>query len=141
MQHFSQECRTRKQPEEPLITQVSPHKHSPMSDWNGDSQTLAFIAGQVANQCPHWESITQDPVILSAILHYNIEFEEKPPLQTLLPKNIIFSSSDREVINNEIVKLIHKRVMEKTNHTPDSYLSNVFVHPKKDGTHRIILNH
>ena len=111
-----------------------------MSDWNGDSQTLAFIAGQVANHLPHWESITQDSVILSAILHYNIEFEEKPPLQTLLPKNIIFSSSDWEVVNNEIVKLLHKRVIEKTNHTPDSYLSNVFVHPKKDGTHRMILN-
>ena len=112
-----------------------------MSDWNGNSQTLAFIAGQVANHLPHWESITQDPVILSAIiLQYNIEFEEKPPLQTLLPKNIIFSSSDREVINNEIVKLLHKRVIEKTNHTPDSYLSNVFVCPKKDGTHRMILN-
>ena len=50
-----------------------------MSDWNGNSQTLAFITGQVANNLPHWASITQDPVILSAILLYNIEFEEKPP--------------------------------------------------------------
>ena len=79
LRHFSQECRTRKTAREPLTTQVSPRKHSPMSDWNGNSQTLAFIAGHVANHLPHWESITQDPVILSAILHYNIEFEEKPP--------------------------------------------------------------
>ena len=71
-----------------------------MSDWNGNSQNLAFIAGHL----PHWESIIHDSVILSAILYYNIEFEDKPPLQTLLPKNIIFSSSDREAINNEIVR-------------------------------------
>jgi hypothetical protein len=58
---------------------------------NGNRQTLDFVAGQVKNYLPHWESITQDPVILSAIQHYNIEFEGKPPLQTLLPKNKILS--------------------------------------------------
>jgi hypothetical protein len=119
---------------------VSLHKDFLVSVSNGNSQTLAFVAGQVKNYLSHWESITQDPVILSAIQHYNIEFEEKPPLQTLLPKNNFFSLSDREVVNNEIVKLLHKGVIEEADYTQDSYLSNVFVRPKKDGTHRMILN-
>ena len=51
--------------------------------------TLSFTAGQVKNQ---WETITQDPVILNAIQHYNIEFEETPPLQIVIPMNIIFSA-------------------------------------------------
>ena len=64
------------------------------SEWY--SQTLDFfVAGQVKNYLPPWESITQDPVILSAVQQYNIEFEEKPPLQTLLPKKFFFSLSNR----------------------------------------------
>ena len=102
--------------------------------------TLSFTAGQVKNHLCQWENITQDPVILNAIQHYNIEFEETPPLQIVIPKNIIFSASDREIVNNEIAKLLSKGVIEGAHYTPDSYISNVFVRPKKDNTYRMILN-
>ena len=74
---------------------------------------------------------TQDPVILNAIQHYDIEFEETPPLQIVIPKTIIFSASEREIVNNEIAKLLSKGVIEGAHYTPDSYISNVFVRPKK----------
>ncbi len=107
-------------------------------DLKRQCQTLTFLAGQVKDHISHWETITKDPVILNAIQHYNIE--EKPPQQTCKPGNIIFSISDKNVINSEIAKLLKKGVIEPAKYTVDSYVSNVFVRPKKDGTHRMILN-
>ncbi len=107
---------------------------------NLHSQTLAFKAGQVKNHLSHWESITQDPIILNAIQHYHVEFNEKPPLQIQPPKNTIFSPKEKEIIDHEISKLMQKQIIEKTAYTRDAYLSNVFVRPKKDGSHRMILN-
>ena len=111
-----------------------------LNDTVENYHTLSFTAGQVKNHLCQWETITQDPVILNAIQHYNIEFEETPPLQIVIPKNIIFSASDREIVNNEIAKLLSKGVIEAARITPDSYISNVFVRPKKDNTHPMILN-
>ena len=92
---------------------------------NLQCQTLVFTAGQVKNHLFKCESITQDPIILSAIQHYNIEFEDGPPLQTNPPKNTIFSLSEKEIISNEIAKLLTKRVIGRAIYRPDSYLSNV----------------
>ena len=50
--------------------------------------TLSFTAGQVKKSFVSMETITQDLVILNAIQHYNIEFEETPPLQIVIPNNI-----------------------------------------------------
>ena len=98
------------------------------------------LFSQVKNHLCQWETITQDPVILNAIQYYNIEFEETPPLQIVIPKNIIFSLSDRRIVNNEIAKLLSKVVIEEDHYIPYSYISNVFVRPKRDNTHRIIMN-
>ncbi len=35
---------------------------------------------------------------------------------------------------------MQKQIIEKTAYTRNAYLSNVFVKPKKDGSHRMILN-
>ena len=80
--------------------------------------TLSSKAGQVKNHLCQWETITQDPVFMNAIQHYNIAFEETPPLQIVIPKNIIFSASDREIVNNEIAKLLSKGVIEGAHSIP-----------------------
>ena len=103
-------------------------------------QTLAFTAGLVKNHISHWELITQDPFTLRAIQHYNIQFAETLLLQTTPPMNKTFSPAEKEIIQNEIIKLSLKGVIEKAIYTNDSYLSNVFVRLKKDGSHRMILN-
>ena len=53
--------------------------------------------------------------------------------------NKTFSPAEKE-IQYEIIKLSLKGVIEEAIYTIDSYLSNVFVRPKKDGSHRMILN-
>ena len=131
------------QQEGPVTTQVRDHNCRKLVVPTRDElqcQTLAFAAGQVKNHLSHWELITQDPFILSAIQHYNIEFAETPLVQISPPVNKTFSPSEKEIIQNEITKLSHKGVIEEAVYTNDSYLSNVFVRPKKDGSHRMILN-
>ena len=87
-----------------------------------------------------WESLTSDPFILDAIKHYHIAFESQVPYQAQKPRNIYSSLSDKEVIDGEISKLLLKRVIERTCHTGNGFVSNVFVRPKKDGTYCMILN-
>ena len=128
----------------PLTTHVRDHNGTNLVVPTEDElqcQTLAFTAGQVKNHLSHWKFIAQDPFILSAIQHYNfIEFAEKPLVQISPPAIKTFLPAEKEIIQHEITKLSHKGVIEEAMHTNDSYLSNVFVRSKKDGSHRMILN-
>ena len=81
------------QQEGPVTTQVRDHNCRKLVVPTKDElqcQTLAFAAGQVKNHLSHWELITQDPFILSAIQHYNIEFAETPLVQISPPVNKTF---------------------------------------------------
>ena len=99
-----------------------------------------FRADQLREHVSPWESLSSDPFILDAIKHYHIEFESEVPYQAQTPRHIYSSLSDKEVIDGEISKLLLKGVIEKTCHTGNGFVSNVFVRPKKDGTYRMILN-
>ena len=101
---------------------------------------LNFSARQLKDHVGSWESLTSDQVILDAIKHYHIEFEANTPVQPYPPKQIHFSPSEREIITEEISKLLSKGVLEKTEHAEGNFLSTIFVRPKKDGSYRMILN-
>ena len=45
-----------------------------------------------------------------------------------------------QIINTEVNKLLHKGVIVKTNHSEGEFISDIFCRPKKDGSHRLILN-
>ena len=72
--------------------------------------------------------------------HYKIEFENGEPQQCMPPKEINFTQQEQEVIDMEIDKLLIKGVISETTHCPGEYISTIFVRPKKDGGHRLILN-
>ena len=89
---------------------------------------------------PAWEAMTSDPIILDAIKHYHIESISQVPMQVHEPRQINCSTTEREIIRQEISKLLLKGVIEIA-HNPDSgFVSNVFATPKKDGSYRMILN-
>ena len=70
---------------------------------------LNFRAGCVKEHITNWKAITTDPVILDAIQHHHIEFEGHcRPVQATQPRQIIFSSADKDIINLEIAKLLKK---------------------------------
>ena len=61
-------------------------------------------------------------------------------MQVHEPRQINCSTTEREIIRQEISKLLLKGVTEIA-HNPDSgIVSNVFATPKKDGSYRMILN-
>ena len=84
--------------------------------------------------------MTSDQVILDAIKHYHIEFEINTPIQPYPSKQIHFSLGEREIITEEISKLLSKGVLEQTENAEGDFLSTIFVRPKKDGSYRMILN-
>ena len=51
-----------------------------------------------------------------------------------------FSPSEREIITEEITKLLDKGVIEQIDRVRRDFISTIFVRPKKDGTFRMILN-
>ena len=85
-----------------------------------------------------WEKLTSDPEILGTVKGVRLEFEttERPPFgcQSTLSK------SEKDVIDTEIQKLCKKKVLSKCISQPGEHLSPVFTRPKKDGSHRMILN-
>ena len=63
----------------------------------------------------NWRSVTIDLVILDAITHHHINLEGGcRPVQATKPRQITFSSGEKEIISAEITKLLSKEVIELT---------------------------
>ena len=102
------------------------------------SSTTKFVAGNIANHISAWRSITSDTSIFEIVSGCLIDFE-RLPLQSFVP-NIKFSKGEEYIIETEVQNLIEKGVINKTTHCHSEYISSVFTRPKKDGSHRLILN-
>lgn len=99
----------------------------------------SFEAGNLKNCTDTWETLTSDPWILSTVQGYDIEFVAVP-YQRTLPRQIDFSPSECDIIDTELEKLMRKGVVCPVAIEAGDYFPNIFIRPKKDGTHRIILN-
>ena len=97
-----------------------------------------FRAGQVVAHFAACRTLTSDKIILSDVLGAAIECTATP-VQHKLP-NQIFSKHEYPIVRQEVHKLLEKCVIAKVSPIPGQILSNVFLRPKKDGTHRLILN-
>ena len=47
---------------------------------------------------------------------------------------------EQSIINTEMNKILRKNIILPTVKTSDDFISRVFTRPKKDGSHRMILN-
>ena len=97
-----------------------------------------FTAGQVAAHFAAWRTLTSDKIILSDVLGAAVECTAIP-VQHKLP-NQIFSDHEYHIVRQEVHKLLEKCVVTKVSPISGQILSNVVLRPKKDGTHRLILN-
>ena len=61
------------------------------------------------------------------------------PVQHWLPSQK-FDDHESNKINQEINKLVEKRVIEMLEYNPQHILSSIFLTPKRDGSYRLILN-
>jgi hypothetical protein len=83
--------------------------------------------------------LTSDPDILETVSGQRIEFNQNP-VQLNLPVQPNYSCQQGQFIDSEIQSLLKKGVILESTHEPNEYISPIFLRPKKDGSHRMILN-
>ena len=97
-------------------------------------------AGRISNYFTAWTTVTFDKKILSDIKDMKIELSEIPLRSSHRNAQTSFTSAETEIIELEIAKMLDKGIIEKVAHEPNEIVSNIFTRPKKDCTHRVILN-
>ncbi|KAL9976889.1 hypothetical protein ACROYT_G014230 [Oculina patagonica] len=102
-------------------------------------RTRTFKAGSLAAYSHIWHELTSDPEILETVTGQHIELDtvpmqEKPLMQTKL------SDIQTESVDLEIAQLLKKGVVQPSKHEAGEFISTIFTRPKKDGSHRMILN-
>lgn len=87
-----------------------------------------------------WYKITSDRWILRNVKHgCKIDFDcEKFDIP--IPPRMTFSELEQRIIEEQLSSLLHQKIIEIVEQSPSQVLSNIFLRPKKDGTHRLILN-
>ena len=96
-------------------------------------------AGQLSTSYFAWNELTSDPEILETVSSQRIEFNQNP-VQLNLPVQPNYSCQQGQFIDSEIQSLLKKGVIVESTHEPNEYISPIFLRPKKDGSHRMILN-
>ena len=104
-----------------------------------DSPEIMFIAGNLKHCYPAQKEITSDPVILN-IINAGLQINFKNHIQCNSPFEHKHSQRDSDIISEEIKKLLQKQVITKCDINDGDYFSSLFIHPKKDGSFRTILN-
>lgn len=97
-----------------------------------------FRAGQLGNFFAEWTKITSDKEILSNVSGVNIELTETPIQHSFNAQK--FQPHEYPILDGEISKLLSKGVITKAVYEPGQIISSIFLHPKKDGSYRLILN-
>lgn len=89
----------------------------------------------------NWQNLTNDRHVLDIVKHCHIEFvDNTTPNQIFIPREIIMSQKETEVLDAEILKLIDKGVIIEVDHSPGEFISTVFLRQKSNGNYRLILN-
>ena len=102
-----------------------------------ETRCTNFRAGCITKSIRNWQ-ITSDKEILTSIRGATTEFDTRP-FNTTRPQSI-FSVEESAIIDNEVAKLLSKNIVETTDHDSYEVISPIFIRPKKDGGHRLILN-
>ena len=100
-----------------------------------------FKAGRLKLFLDNWKEITSDETILDMVSGCHIDISENESVNEV--KNmrpINFNEKEKEIVNNEVQKLLDKGVIEKTQKSEGDIISNIFIRLKKDKSYRVIIN-
>lgn len=103
------------------------------------AETVSRPAGKLTQFWPVWNRITSDPIILSWVEGYTIEFSS-PLFQAALPPQCSFSPVELGVLDALIPQLVSKGVLAPCEPCRGQFISPIFLEPKPDGSSRLILN-
>ena len=77
---------------------------------------------------------------MEAVSGYRLEFEGSPPFQLCIPRPYRLQTHEIMAVDEELIRLIDKKVIEKTTFESGQFVSNIFTRPKKNGKYRMILD-
>ena len=100
---------------------------------------LSFKAGNLAAHFSQWQLLISDPEILETVSSCKIEFDTIPSLNKAMV-HAVLSETQTESVDTEVSNLLRKQAIEACDHEAGEYISPIFTRPKKDGSHRMILN-
>ena len=81
-----------------------------------------IYAGNLLHNLKFWRKITSDPWVLETVSGYHLEFNTLP-VQSVLPRPPPFSEREKQLIDEEITKLLTKGAC------PYEFISNIFLVP------------
>ena len=113
-------------------------KHIPVITSFLQSLSKNFRVGRVAKHFPAWTKITSDKEILTNVTGVKIECSEEPV--QLGPPGQKILLHEYQILDGEILKLVNKGVIKKVRPEATQFISSIFLRPKPDGSHRLILN-
>lgn len=100
----------------------------------------SFQAGKLKHFLPQWQTITTDPSILQIVTGVKIEFINSVAPTQHYGRPSVFNAYQHSIVTEEIDTLLEKRVIIPAAQETGEFVSTIFLRPKKDGTHRTILN-
>ena len=104
------------------------------------SQSALFIPGNIQNCFAEWAALTDNSYVLDVVqFGLTLDFIDNPDLTLGVPTHN-FSSAQSEIISREVQRLVSLQVIAPSILTNNSYVSRFFTTPKKDNSHRFILN-
>ena len=83
--------------------------------------------------------MTSDPEVLETVKGLKIKFDGNP-MTCSQKEQRYFSENENRAVDEEIEKLLKKKVIQKSCPETGQVVSPIFVREKKDGSHRMILN-
>ena len=88
----------------------------------------------------NWQLITQDPWVLESVQGYKLEFTQTP-VQRRAPEEPHLPSELESGMAEEMSKLVAKGAISAVAGVhPEGFISRMFLVPKKDGSHRPIID-
>ena len=96
-------------------------------------------AGNLLHNLDVWRKITSDPWVLETVSGYHLEFDSLH-VQSVLPRPPPVSEREKQLIDEEITKLLTKGAIRKVSSCPYDFISNIFLVPKKTGDLRPVIN-
>ena len=97
-----------------------------------------FTGGKIREFQEEWREISGSDWIYLIVKGVTIDENDVEPIPD--KNEINFSPEMQAAMENEVSKLLDKKVIEKVEESDDQVVSNIFGRLKKDGTTRIILN-
>ena len=102
------------------------------------NQQPTQLAGRLKHFIAHWGKTSIRPS--EFVKGVKIEFQNsKEPAQTM-GRTCHFNVTEQAIVESEIQKLIQKGVIIPSVHEEGEFISTIFLHSKKDGSYRTILN-